>query len=91
MQKKQFLTPADVAGELDISSSTVMRLIHHGELPAIRVSARIYRIPAASFAMYKAGTLRTVTAAPLHTVRRQPRLGEDEALPKARRATIAAG
>src|SRR5665811_1216088 len=57
MHKKQFLSPADVAQELDISSTTVLRMIHSGELPAILVSDRIYRIPGASFAMYKAGTL----------------------------------
>lgn len=91
MQKKQFLTPADVAAELSISPATVIRLIHKGELPAIHVSERIYRVPAASFEMYKAGRLRTVTAAPLRSVKRQPRLGEDEPLPEARRSAIAAG
>jgi excisionase family DNA binding protein len=91
MQKKPFLTPADVAIELNISSTTVIRMIHKGELPAIHVSERIYRIPAASFEMFKAGTLRTVTPAPLRTVQRQPRLGEGEPLPKARRAVTAAG
>ena len=91
MQKKQFLTPADVAAELDISSTTVLRMIHKGELPAITVSERIYRIPAASFEMYKAGTLQPVTSAPLRSVKQQPRLGEGETLPMARRPAIAAG
>ncbi len=91
MQKKPFLTPADVASELDISSATVIRMIHKGELPAIHVSERIYRIPAASFEMYKAGTLRTVTPAPLRSVSQEPRLGEGETLPEARPATTAAG
>lgn len=91
MQKKQFVTPADVAAELDVSSATVLRMIHRGELPAIHVSERIYRIPAASFEMYKAGTLRTVTPAPVRTVKRQPGIGEGEALPTARREAIAAG
>lgn len=91
MQKKQFLTPADVAAELSISPATVIRLIHKGELSAIHVSERIYRVPAASFEMYKTGKLRTVTPAPLRSVRRQPRLGEHETLPEARRSAIAAG
>jgi excisionase family DNA binding protein len=91
MQKKQFLTPADVASELSISSATVIRMIHKGELPAIHVSERIYRIPAASFEMFKAGILRTATPAPLRTVQRQPSLAEGEPLPKARRAASAAG
>ena len=88
-QTKQFLTPADVAAALAISSTTVIRMIHKGELPAIRVSERIYRIPAASFEMFKAGTLRTVSPAPLRTVKRQRRLGEGESLPKAPRAATA--
>lgn len=89
MQKKQFLTPADVAAELNISSATVIRMIHRGEIPAIHISERIYRIPAASFEMYKAGTLRTVAPAPLRAVREQPRLGEGESLPDGGRAPLA--
>jgi excisionase family DNA binding protein len=89
MQKKQFLTPADVASELDISSATVIRMIHRGEMPAIHVSERIYRIPAASFEMYKAGTLRTVAPAPLRSVGQQPRLGEGESVPDRRGAPLA--
>ena len=41
MQKRQFLSPADVAQELAISSTTVLRMIHSGELPAILVCARL--------------------------------------------------
>ena len=84
MQVKAFLTPADVAQELSISSSTVLRLIHSGALPAIAVSERIYRIPAASFKMYKAGTLRTPEPAPIGPVRPRPRLGSGERLPVTR-------
>ena len=39
-------------------------MIHCGELPAILVSERIYRIPGASFERYKAGGLRTPGVAP---------------------------
>jgi excisionase family DNA binding protein len=91
MQKKQFLTPTEVAAELAISPATVIRMIHKGELPSIHVSDRIYRIPAASFEMYKTGTLRTVTPAPLRTVKRQPRLGEGETLPKVQRKATVSG
>lgn len=83
MQTKQFLSPADVARELAISSTTVLRMIHSGELPAILVSDRIYRIPAASFEMYKAGTLRAAALAPVGGVKRRPRLGQGELLPRA--------
>jgi excisionase family DNA binding protein len=89
MQKKQFVSPADVAQELDVSAATVLRMIHRGELPAIRVSQRIYRIPSATFEMFKAGTLRAEAAAPLRHVKRQPRLGEGETLPSSREASVA--
>ena len=84
MQNKQFLSPSDVARELSISSSTVLRMIHSGALPAIAVSERIYRIPTASFEMYKAGTLRTPEPAPVGPVKQRPRLGSAERLPTAR-------
>ena len=76
MQEKQFLSPADVARQLAVSPSTVLRMIHSGELPAIVVSERIYRIPAASFEMYTAGTLRTARAG----YRRGPTIGAPSAL-----------
>ncbi len=87
MQKKQFISPADVAAELAISTATVLRMIHRGELPAIRVSERIYRIPITSFEMYKRGTLRTASPAPLRSVKRQPQLGQGEGFPTAPRVT----
>jgi len=81
MHRKPFLTPADIAEELDVSSSTVMRKIHAGEIPAIAVSERIYRIPAASFELYVAGRLRVAEAAPMGGRKPRPRIGEGEAAP----------
>jgi excisionase family DNA binding protein len=86
MHGKQFLSPSEIATELGISSTTVLRLIHAGELPAIRVSERIYRIPNASFEMYKAGTLQTPEVSPLGGRRPRPVLGKGEELPTARRS-----
>lgn len=83
MHMKQYLSPADVARELDISTSTVLRLIHAGDLPAIAVSARIYRIPVATFEMYKAGTLTRPAMAPLGGPRPRPDLGRGERFPAA--------
>ena len=83
MQKKPFLTPADIALELDISTSTVLRKIHAREIPAIAVSDRIYRIPAASFELYKAGRLQSAQPAPLGRPRPRPRIGEGESTPVA--------
>jgi excisionase family DNA binding protein len=83
MQTKPFLTPADIARELDISTSTVLRKIHAGEIPAIAVSKRIYRIPAVSFEMFKSGTLRTARPAPLGAARPRRRIGSGESKPEA--------
>jgi excisionase family DNA binding protein len=84
MQEKQFLSPADIAGELSVSTATVLRLIHAGQLPAIRVSERIYRIPRASFEMFSAGTLpHPGGLAPIKDVPGPaPALGAGEILPR---------
>lgn len=85
MHDKQFLSPADIALELSVSSATVLRLIHDGRLPAIHVSERIFRIPRASFELYKAGELREPTLAPLRRkAGRRPPLSEGEPLPRGR-------
>ena len=88
MHSKPFLTPADIAAELDISSTTVMRKIHAGEIPAIAVSERIYRIPAASFELYKAGRLRAAEPAPMGGRKPRPRIGEGESTPSVERAPL---
>ena len=54
---KRYLTPSEVASELRVSTDTVLRLIDRGDLPAIRVSERIYRIPAPAFARYERGAV----------------------------------
>lgn len=83
MQTKPFLTPADIAQELNISTSTVLRKIHRGEIPAIAVSDRIYRIPAASFEMFKSDRLKTAQPAPLGATRARRRIGAGEPKPAA--------
>ncbi len=82
MQTKPFYSPAEVAAELGISTTTVLRLIHDGRLPAIQVSERIYRIPAASYEKYTAGTLEAPFMARLGADRRRPRFGQHEGLPE---------
>ncbi len=90
MHTKQFVSPAEVAAELEISSATVLRLIHSGTLPAIRVSERIYRIPVATFEMYKSGTLRSRPEIQLRRMAHQPRLGKGEELPRPSRTAASA-
>ncbi|GAB7192641.1 helix-turn-helix domain-containing protein [Kineococcus sp. NUM-3379] len=40
----RFLTVAEVASLMRVSKMTVYRLLHHGELPAVRVG-RSFRVP----------------------------------------------
>ena len=73
---KRFYSPQEVARLLGVSTTTVMTRIHDGALPAVRVSDRIYRIPAAAFERFA-----SVEAAPefeirYRRVRRVRRLGE---------------
>ena len=84
MQDKRFLSPNDIASELSVSPSTVLRLIHEQRLPAIRVSERIYRIPVAAFERYRAGALESPSPARISPeVKKRPRIGAGEPLPEA--------
>ncbi|MDH6111155.1 excisionase family DNA binding protein [Kitasatospora sp. MAP12-15] len=44
LQEVNFLTVAEVASVMRVSKMTVYRLVHGGELPAIRVG-RSFRVP----------------------------------------------
>jgi excisionase family DNA binding protein len=81
-QPRLFFSPAEVAAELRISTSTVLRMIHAGKLPAIAVSERIYRIPVATLERFLAGTLRDHTEVQLREGGTRPRIGEGEILPE---------
>ncbi len=84
---KIFLSPAEVAAELRVSTSTVLRLIRSGKLPAIAVSERIYRIPAATLERFLNGDLDRDF--PVTTRARDgfaPSLGAGETLPMPRRS-----
>ncbi|MGD0121635.1 MAG: helix-turn-helix domain-containing protein [Candidatus Limnocylindrales bacterium] len=90
MQDRQFLSPNDIASELSVSTSTVLRLIHEQRLPAIRVSERIYRIPVAAFERYKAGALESPSPARISPqISKRPRIGAGEPLPAAAEAAEA--
>lgn len=51
----RFLTVAEVAEMMRVSSMTVYRLVHAGELPAVRFG-RSYRIPESAVAQVVAGS-----------------------------------
>ena len=56
----------EAAERLGVSHDTVARLVERGELPAIRVSKRIVRIPIPAFEFYASGRQPT----PRRVVRR---------------------
>lgn len=45
----------EAAEQLGVSHDTVSRLVARGEIPAIRVSERIVRIPVPAFELYASG------------------------------------
>lgn len=53
--QKRYMTTSEVADTLRVSTDTVLRLIERGELAALRVSERIYRIPVPAFERYERG------------------------------------
>jgi excisionase family DNA binding protein len=61
----------EAAERLEVSHDTVSRLVERGELPAIRVSERIVRIPVSAFEFYASGR----KAAPRRVVRRSVSAG----------------
>ena len=50
-----YYTPKEVAAMLAISDDAVLDLIHRDEIPALRVSARLIRIPVAGFDAWREG------------------------------------
>ncbi len=54
-EQRRYLTPAEAAEALRVSTDTVLRLVSSGDLPAIRVSPRVIRIPVPAFEAFAAG------------------------------------
>ena len=52
---KLYYTPREVAEALAVSDDAVLDLIDRGELPALRVSPRIIRIPIVAFDLWREG------------------------------------
>ena len=61
LSQMRFLTVGEVAQMMRVSTMTVYRLVHAGELPAVRFG-RSFRIPesAVSNIVYSAGELRAI-------------------------------
>ncbi len=54
LEDVKFLTVAEVAGALRVSKMTVYRMVHSGELTAVRVG-RSFRVPAKAVREYLSG------------------------------------
>jgi excisionase family DNA binding protein len=52
---ERYYTIKEAAERLRVSHDTISRLIGNGELPAIRVSQRLYRIPTPALERYESG------------------------------------
>ncbi len=77
----RYLTPTEAATELRVSTDTVLRLIASGDLPALRVSPRIIRIPVPAFAAFQAGRKPARRAVVRHRRRSEITLGAGESKP----------
>jgi excisionase family DNA binding protein len=83
--ERLYYTPREVADILAISDDAVLDLVNRRDMPALRISPRITRIPIAAFDLWREGYRphrRSVSIAP---ARRVVAVGEGEPLPQARR------
>jgi len=85
---RRFYTPREVAEMLGVSTTTVLKLIHDGSLPGIRVSERIYRIPIPAFERFQAGGAAPSFTPQVRRVERLEPLGEGEELPRRRESPV---
>lgn len=76
--QRRYLTPAEAAAALRVSTDTVLRLVSSGELPALRVSPRVIRIPMPAFDAFQAGRRPVKRRVVTRHVETEPALGIDE-------------
>ena len=74
-------TPKEVAEILGISDDAVLDLINCGDLPGLRISPRITRIPIAAFDRWREGYRPKRRRVVIRRARRQVTIGEGESLP----------
>lgn len=78
-----YYTPREVAEILRVSDDAVLDMIHRDELPALRVSPRIFRIPIAGFDAWRAGRRPVRRRVEIRQASRRTALAADEAIPDA--------
>lgn len=79
---KLYYTPREVADALAVSDDAVLDLIHSGDLPALRVSPRIIRIPIAAFDLWRAGFKPKRRRVVIRPATRKIDIGAGEHLPE---------
>jgi excisionase family DNA binding protein len=77
-----YYTPREVAEILRISDDAVLDLIHRGDLPALRVSPRIIRIPVAGFNAWQEGRKPRRRRVVIREASKRTAIGEGEPLPE---------
>lgn len=85
---KLYYTPREAAAILAISDDAVLDLINRGDLPALRISPRITRIPIAAFDLWREGYQPHRRSVSIGPARRVVVVGEGEPLPRARRLIV---
>jgi len=74
-------TPKEVAEILGISDDAVLDLVNRGDLPGLRISPRITRIPIVAFDRWREGYRPKRRRVVVRPARRELEPGEGEALP----------
>lgn len=80
--KALYYTPKEVAALLKVSDDTVLHLIDRGELPALRVSQRVIRVPIAAFDLWREGYAPKRRRVTISQESEISAIGEDEELPE---------
>ncbi len=80
-----YYTPREVAEILSISDDKVRELVNAGDLPGIRVSPRITRIPIAAFDLWRAGFVPRQRQVVIKPAARRVVVGDGEDRPTAAR------
>jgi excisionase family DNA binding protein len=84
--ERLYYTPREVAEILRISDDAVLDLIHRDEIPALRVSARIIRIPVAGFDAWREGRRPRRRRPIIRPAAGQVVIGQGESVPERARS-----
>lgn len=80
--EKLYYTPKEVAAALSVSDDAVLDLINRGDLPALRVSPRIIRIPIAAFDLWRSGVRPARRHVVIRPATRKVAIGTGENMPE---------